>query len=547
MKRLLCAIAILALLFQAAVQASAQARAESSNKRGPGTVGPAATGGAVSGSGTPGRLSKWTGVTGSSTFTLGDSLISEDKFGKVGIGTDTPASPLTVQGMIETTLGGYKFPDGTVQSTAALTLIFHNATLTGSGTAASPIGIADAAVTAPKIAGGTVVRSLNGIFDNLTLVGGNNITITHSANSLTIAASNSLAAVSHDLTLTGDGSTGSPLGIAIPLFLDGSVSGFASHVLTARNTDAGNGVFAGGGPGGTGLDARGGDGFTGGGGLGLSARGGDSREATPGDGLTATGGNSGIGFGGVGIRATGGDSNETIGGVGLRAQGGTSGSKFGGIGVNAIGGVGTGAGHAGGAALFAQGGQGQLGAAIGPAGEFNGNVEINGNLSKSGGSFKIDHPLDPANKYLYHSFVESPDMKNIYDGTVTTDANGDATITLPDWFQALNRDFRYQLTVIGTFAQAIVADEIKDNRFAIKTSAANVKVSWQVTGIRQDAYANSHRIRVEEDKPGPERGTYLHPDLFAQPEEKSVEWARHPEAMRQMKANSEKAVQGNQR
>src|SRR5580692_507805 len=74
------------------------------------------------------------------------------------------------------------------------------------------------------------------------------------------------------------------------------------------------------------------------------------------------------------------------------------------------------------------------GSASGWAAWFNGNVDVDGNLSKAGGSFKIDHPLDPANKYLYHSFVESPDMKNIYDGKVTTDANGDAVVTLPKWF-----------------------------------------------------------------------------------------------------------------
>ncbi|WP_216689008.1 beta strand repeat-containing protein [Hymenobacter siberiensis] len=36
----------------------------------------------------------------------------------VGIGTQTPGSPLTVAGVIETTTGGIKFPDGTVQTTA---------------------------------------------------------------------------------------------------------------------------------------------------------------------------------------------------------------------------------------------------------------------------------------------------------------------------------------------------------------------------------------------------------------------------------------------
>ena len=151
-----------------------------------------------------------------------------------------------------------------------------------------------------------------------------------------------------------------------------------------------------------------------------------------------------------------------------------------------------------------------------------GNVHVVGTLSKASGSFKIDHPLDPANKYLYHSFVESPDMMNIYNGNVVTDKRGLATIELPDWFEALNRDFRYQLTVIGQFAQAIVVQKVKNNHFTIKTSKPGVEVSWQVTGIRQDAYANAHRIRVEEVKPPAEQGHYLHPELFGAGPEKAV-------------------------
>jgi hypothetical protein len=148
-----------------------------------------------------------------------------------------------------------------------------------------------------------------------------------------------------------------------------------------------------------------------------------------------------------------------------------------------------------------------------------GDVNVTGNLSKGGGSFKIDHPLDPANKYLYHSFVESPDMMDVYNGNVTTDQHGLATITLPEYFQALNRDFRYQLTVIGQFAQAIVASEISGNHFTIKTNKRGVRVSWQVTGIRQDAFANAHRIPVEVEKPVQEQCHYLHPELFnASPE-----------------------------
>jgi hypothetical protein len=157
-----------------------------------------------------------------------------------------------------------------------------------------------------------------------------------------------------------------------------------------------------------------------------------------------------------------------------------------------------------------------------------GNVHISGSLSKGSGSFKIDHPLDPANKYLYHSFVESPDMMNVYNGNVVTDKQGMATVVLPEYFEALNRDFRYQLTVVGQFAQAIVAKKVDHNRFVIRTSKPNVEVSWQVTGIRQDAYANAHRIEVEEDKPQQEQGHYLHPELFGAPPEQAVGYQAPP-------------------
>jgi len=201
---------------------------------------------------------------------------------------------------------------------------------------------------------------------------------------------------------------------------------------------------------------------------------------------------------------------------------GTGGGVFGTS--NSGGGIGViGVNDFGGDAIYAEAAQG------GFAAFFVGDVDVDGNLSKAGGSFKIDHPLDPSNKYLYHSFVESPDMMNIYNGTVTTDALGNAVVTMPEWFEALNRDFRYQLTVIGQFAQVVVSNEIADHRFAIQTDKPNVKVSWQVTGVRHDAWADAHRIPVEQSKPGKERGTYLHPELFGAPAEKSLVSARHPE------------------
>jgi hypothetical protein len=144
-----------------------------------------------------------------------------------------------------------------------------------------------------------------------------------------------------------------------------------------------------------------------------------------------------------------------------------------------------------------------------------GNADVTGTLTKGGGSFKIDHPVDPENKYLYHSFVESPDMKNIYDGTVILDGDGRATVELPDWFEALNRDYRYQLTAIGGPAPELhISREVKDRTFSIAGGKRDQKVSWQVTGIRQDAWANANRIQVEVDKKAEDRGRYLHPELF---------------------------------
>jgi len=131
----------------------------------------------------------------------------------------------------------------------------------------------------------------------------------------------------------------------------------------------------------------------------------------------------------------------------------------------------------------------------------NGNVHVLGNLTKGGGGFRIDHPLDPENRYLYHSFVESPDMMNVYNGNVVLDADGEAWVQLPSWFEELNRDFRYQLTCIGGFAPVYVAGKISGNQFKIAGGRSGLEVSWQVTGIRQDRYANENRIPIEAEKP----------------------------------------------
>jgi hypothetical protein len=259
---------------------------------------------------------------------------------------------------------------------------------------------------------------------------------------------------------------------------------------------------------------------------------------------------AGVNVGGVGGIAVGGFS--TFNGIGIYGQASAgSGTSAAGVGVwgdtsnfngyavfgsaggsalDGVHGISSNAFGSGVAGINFGGGDGIFGGQVpgGFAGYFSGNVNVTGSLSKGGGSFKIDHPLDPANKYLYHSFVESPDMMNIYNGNVTTDAQGNAIVVLPEWFEVLNRDFRYQLTVIGQFAQAIVSSEVANGHFSIQTDKPNIKVSWQVTGIRQDRWANAHRIPVEEMKPEEERGFYLHPELFGAPLEQGIAARRHP-------------------
>jgi hypothetical protein len=154
----------------------------------------------------------------------------------------------------------------------------------------------------------------------------------------------------------------------------------------------------------------------------------------------------------------------------------------------------------------------------GYAGYFSGDVHVTGDLSASGTKpFKINHPLDPANQYLFHYSVESPEVLNQYTGNVTLNEDGTAWVTLPAWFEAINRDYRYQLTCIGDFAPVYTAQEIQDNRFQIAGGEPGLKVSWEVTALRSDPYLEYYDPPVEMDKPAEARGTYLHPEFFGQP------------------------------
>jgi hypothetical protein len=476
----------------------------------------------VIGSGILGRLTKWTGFN-SSNSVIGSSTIFEDKDGLVGIGTDSPTSRLTVAGIVHSTVGGFRFPNGTIQTTAGIAGVIHDATLTGNGTAASPLAVAVPLILtgAPQQFGGVITVTNNTV---------------------------------NDAAVQGNAENG--IGIRGLSDNGAGVSGFSINAIgISGGSSGGIGVF------GFSSDSEGikgisTDGF---GILGQSdnkagvrgesqiARGvsGQSREASGVDGLSQNG--SGV-FGqstnGSGVSGSS-TNNSGVSGLSLSSTG-VSAVSLGSDGMSGLSSA---------ASPSVAGVRGVSSAtptgAI--AGIFLGKVSIEnvtvagstqagdlvvaGKLQVTSGMkmFHIDHPLDPENKYLNHAAIESSEVLNVYSGNIITDSNGDAVVTLPDWFEALNSDFRYQLTVVGTFAQAIIAEKIKGNRFAIKTNGANVEVSWQVTGVRSDPTARKFKFEIEEEKRKDERGFYLNPDAFGQPEEKSIQWARAPEALKRLK------------
>jgi hypothetical protein len=447
----------------------------------------------VSGSGTPGRLSKWTGFDSSNSFSLGNSNIFEDKFGKVGIGTITPTSPLTVQGMIETTLGGYKFPDGTVQATAfdpnqvvrslnglrgdlflvggsnivitpsggntlmiaapnVLTSVFHNATLSGNGTATSPLGIADGAVgttqlannavTAQKIASGQVVKSLNTLTDNVTLAAGSNITITPSGNTLTLAATAGLASVAHDSSLKGNGTSASPLGVNAPLALSADIGDSAVIAGTNISTSGAVGIF----------------GTTASNGFGTGVFGAGGNLVSP----SSTIETSGIGVKGVGITGV----------VGL---------------ASVQNGVGVYAGPATGVTNFI-------------AGIFNGDVRMSSNLRIAQNlmvignkNFVEPHPTDP-NKMIAYVALEGPEAGTYFRGSGRI-SNGVASIEVPEDFRMVSDEngITVQVTPIGEPAMIWCVKKALD-RIELRGSA-DVEFDFMVNGVRK--MSKDHKAIVE--------------------------------------------------
>jgi len=145
-------------------------------------------------------------------------------------------------------------------------------------------------------------------------------------------------------------------------------------------------------------------------------------------------------------------------------------------------------------------------------------------------SFRIDHPTDPANKYLLHYSSESPFPQNFYNGNVTTDADGYAWVELPEYFAEINTNFKYQLTVVDDedetgFVQAKISKKIQGNRFQIRTNAPNVEVSWRVDADRNDLRIKAKRPTDEREKTGLEKGKYQHPEYYNLPKEMGMDYS----------------------
>jgi hypothetical protein len=486
----------------------------------------------VTGSGTTNFVPVWTG-----TSTLGNSALFQSG-GNIGLGTTTPRAKLEAVGgagvglrasTTSSNATGAVWGDALASSGISPGVRGHSASTSGTGVVGNVTATTGNTV---GTAGNSFSSSGTGVFGNALATSGSTVGILGQ-----VSSSNGTALVG----INGAGGkvlSGQSRGTEVFSVLGTGTVQIGSPRINGMLNIASNSAS---------LPSLSTTGF--------NAPDGSNANGT--DGIHAAGGNAdptGGRFGGTGMVVAGGSADwpAGTGGTGLVSFGG-NGSGADGIGSPGgvfVGGYGEDFGGAG--ATFTGGSCSVDGIHCaadpdgidsttttrnigGYAGNFAGDINVTGAIFAGTKDFKIDHPLDPANKYLLHASVESSEMKNIYDGVVDLDGNGEAVVQLPDWFEAVNRDFRYQLTCIGGFAPVYIAQKIQNHSFRIAGGTAGLEISWQVTGVRHDAYAKANPLIVEQEKKARERGYYIHPELYGAPEEKGIEWARNPAWMRQAK------------
>lgn len=156
------------------------------------------------------------------------------------------------------------------------------------------------------------------------------------------------------------------------------------------------------------------------------------------------------------------------------------------------------------------------------AGYFVGNVHVAGTLTKTSGSFLIDHPDDPLNKTLRHSFVESPENLCLYRGKIKLNNEGKATVEMPSYFKSLTKEEEATVTLTCIGTTPFLTSYVWNTDYSAFTvfGEPNGDVSYQVLADRDDPPIKLLREPVEEEKGNGNftKGKLLYPEAYGYPE-----------------------------